>query len=114
MDAMTARFITVRILTRICRRLPVVLAVILAAALSVRADEPYARSRDYDLQHSKIVLRFDVDQKKVIGEVTHTLSVLRNNTSSIAFDSARPRPRPCRRRPSSSRSTRRPRPSSRG
>jgi len=34
------------------------------------ADEPYARSRDYDLQHSKISLRFDIDQKKVLGEVT--------------------------------------------
>ena len=32
-------------------------------------------------------MRFDVDQKKVIGEVTHTLAILRNNTSSIAFDS---------------------------
>ena len=84
---MTARSITVRTMTRLCRRLPVLLAVILAAALSLRADEPYARSRDYDLQHSRIVLRFDVDQKKVIGEVTHTLAILRNNTSSIAFDS---------------------------
>jgi aminopeptidase N len=52
------------------------------------ADEPYARSRDYDLQHSKIVLRFDVPQKQVIGEVTHTLSILRDNTTKISFDSA--------------------------
>jgi len=29
-----------------------------------RADEPYARSKDYDLQHSKIALKFDVEQKK--------------------------------------------------
>lgn len=90
MDAMTANLITVRIVrttTRLCRRLPALLLAILAVALSMHADEPYARSRDYDLQQSKIVLRFDVDQKKVIGEVTHTLSILRNNTSSIAFDS---------------------------
>src|SRR5260221_2696844 len=51
------------------------------------ADEPYARNRDYDLQHSKIALRFDLDQKKVIGDVTHTLAILREGTSKIAFDS---------------------------
>ncbi len=51
------------------------------------ADEPYARSKDYDLQHSKIVLAFDVEHKKVIGEVTHTLSVLKDGTNRLAFDS---------------------------
>jgi aminopeptidase N len=53
----------------------------------LRADEPYARSRDYDLQHSKIALRFDLDQRKVIGDVTHTLTLLRNDLDSIWFDS---------------------------
>src|SRR3989442_1871074 len=56
-------------------------------ALHLRADEPFARSRDYDLQHSKIALRFDVEQKKVLGEVTHSLSILRDGTARIAFDS---------------------------
>ncbi len=51
------------------------------------ADEPYARSRDYDLQHSKIVLRFDISQKQVIGDVTHSLAILRDNTARISFDS---------------------------
>src|SRR6202047_3252754 len=51
------------------------------------ADEPYARNRDYDLQHSKIALRFDLEQKRVIGDVTHTLAILREGTSKIAFDS---------------------------
>ena len=46
------------------------LLVILFVTLHLRADEPYARSRDYDLQHSRIALRFDLDQKKVIGDVT--------------------------------------------
>ena len=67
------------------------LGVLLAnffAALQVRADEPYARSRDYDLQHSRIALRFDLEQKKVIGEVTHSLAVLRDGTSKIVFDSS--------------------------
>src|SRR6202158_3109438 len=51
------------------------------------ADEPYARNREYDLQHSKIALRFDLEQKKVIGDVTHTLAILRDGTSKITFDS---------------------------
>src|SRR6267378_1734844 len=55
--------------------------------LQARADEPYARSKDYDLQHSKIALKFDVEQKKVIGDVTHTVTVLKDDTSKLAFDS---------------------------
>jgi len=61
------------------------LAAVFSAGVA-RADEPFARSRDYDLQHSKIVLKFDVDQKKVIGDVTHTLSILKD-TNQIWFDS---------------------------
>jgi aminopeptidase N len=64
-----------------------ILATLLFSALRLAADEPYSRTRDYDLQHSKIVLHFDVDQRKVIGDITHTLSILRDNTSKIAFDS---------------------------
>ncbi len=56
-------------------------------AMAAQADEPYARSKDYDLQHSKIALKFDVEQKKVIGDVTHTLTSLKDNTSKLAFDS---------------------------
>jgi aminopeptidase N len=63
------------------------IAALAIASLHLRADEPYARNRDYDLQHSKIALRFDVDQKKVIGDVTHTLAILRDGTSKVAFDS---------------------------
>src|SRR5258708_4838372 len=57
------------------------------ASAHLWADEPYAGNRDYDLQHSKIALRFDLDQKKVIGDVTHTLAILHEGTSKIAFDS---------------------------
>jgi aminopeptidase N len=64
------------------------LLAIFIAALQLRADEPYARSRDYDLQHSKISLRFDLEQKKVLGEVTHSVSILRDGTAKIVFDSA--------------------------
>ncbi len=63
-----------------------VVAVILAAT-PASADEPFARSKDYDLQHSKIALKFDVEQKKVIGDVTHTISVLKDDTKSLVFDS---------------------------
>src|SRR6266581_1131324 len=66
--------------------LGVLLAVFPAASL-LHADEPYARPRDYDLQHSRIALRFDLEQKKVLGDVTHSLSILRDGTSKIAFDS---------------------------
>jgi aminopeptidase N len=61
-----------------------VAALFLAAPAS--ADEPFARSRDYDLEHSKIVLKFDIEQKKVIGDVTHSLSVFKN-TNRLCFDS---------------------------
>src|SRR5712664_1190695 len=64
------------------------LLAIFIAAPQLPADEPYARSRDYDLQHSKISLRFDLEQKKVLGEVTHSLSILRDGTTKIVFDSA--------------------------
>jgi len=72
------------------RKAPIALAallVIFLAALQLRADEPYARSRDYDLQHSKIALRFDLENKKVIGDVTHTLAILKDATAKVAFDS---------------------------
>jgi aminopeptidase N len=62
-------------------------ALLLCSALFLRADEPYARSRDYDLQHSKVALRFDLDQKKVIGDVTHTVSPLRDGLDKVSFDS---------------------------
>ena len=60
------------------------LLIVLTQAM---ADEPYARSKDYDLQHSRIALKFDVEQRQVIGDVTHTLSVLKDNTSKLVFDS---------------------------
>jgi aminopeptidase N len=64
------------------------LLAVFAMALVSRADEPYARSRDYDLQHSRIALRFDLEQKEVIGDVTHTIAILRDGTDKLSFDSA--------------------------
>ncbi len=65
----------------------VIALMVMASALMVRGDEPYARTKDYDLQHSKVVLRFDLDNKKVIGDVTHTLSPLREGVDKVSFDS---------------------------
>ncbi len=67
--------------------LALALLAIFIPAAQLRADEPYARSRDYDLQHSKIALRFDLDQKRVLGEVTHSLSILRGGSTKVFFDS---------------------------
>ena len=66
--------------------LATMLAIFIAAP-GLLADEPYARSRDYDLQHSRIALHFDLEQKKVLGEVTHSLSILRDGASKIVFPS---------------------------
>ena len=63
------------------------LFLLLGAVPFLRADEPYARSKDYDLQHSKVVMRFDIGQKKVIGDVTHTVAVLVPGTEEVSFDS---------------------------
>src|SRR6516225_9789663 len=63
------------------------LFLLLGAVPFLRADEPYARSKDYDLQHSKVVMRFDIGQKKVIGDVTHTVAVLVPGTEEISFNS---------------------------
>jgi aminopeptidase N len=56
-------------------------------SIGVQADEPYARSKDYDLQHSKVVLKFDLDQRKVIGDVTHSVAILKPGTEQLSFDS---------------------------
>ena len=64
-----------------------VLSAALLLSVIARADEPYARSKDYDLQNVKTHLWFDVEQKKVRGEVTESISMLRDGTEKIKFDS---------------------------
>jgi len=59
----------------------------LVACAAVRADEPYARSRDYDLQNARMALHFDLEQRRVLGEVTHTLAPLREGVTKLEFDS---------------------------
>ena len=73
--------------TRVCAWLLACSFVLLGGISPLRGDEPYARSKDYDLQHSKVALRFDLNQKKVIGDVTHTVTPLREGVDKISFDS---------------------------
>ena len=61
------------------------LALLIPAA--VRSDEPYARSRDYDLQNIRTHLWFDLDNRKIRGEATETISALRDDVSQLKFDS---------------------------
>src|SRR5580704_5012575 len=66
-------------------------AAVLSLALLIsapgRADEPYARSRDYDLQNVRTHLWFDTDNRKIRGEATETISALREDVSQLKFDS---------------------------
>jgi aminopeptidase N len=71
------------------RRLTVALflAIVLHIGATAWADDPYARSRDYDLQNARIALCFDLERRKVMGEVTHTLAALRDGLPRLTFDS---------------------------
>jgi aminopeptidase N len=62
-------------------------AVVLLGAVA-RADRPYAPSRDYHLENVRVSLHFDIDQRKVMGDVTHTLSTLRDGVTHLDFDCA--------------------------
>jgi aminopeptidase N len=72
---------------RAIRRLTVFAVMFAAFAGGSRADEPYARSRDYDLQNIRTHLWFDVDQRRVRGEVTEGISMLREHVSGLRLDS---------------------------
>ncbi len=75
------------------RHLPAAIScvLLLLAALAIpspaRADEPYARSRDYDLQNIRTHLWFDIEQRQVRGDVTESIMALRDNVSALKFDS---------------------------
>ncbi len=65
-----------------------IVATMLCASVGwARDDDPYARSRDYDLQNVRTHLRFDIGQKKVMGEVTENLAILREGVGELRFDS---------------------------
>ncbi len=67
-------------------------AILLMGALAiagvVRADDPFARSKDYDLQNVRTHLWFDIQKKSFRGEVNQTVAMVRDNVSQIKLDSA--------------------------
>ena len=67
-------------------RLVISAACILAAPHS-RADQPYAPSRDYDLENIHTHLWFDVATRQVRGEVRESVVMLRDGDSDVKFDS---------------------------
>ncbi len=87
MNLITAFRASARIIAGALRLVFVLLWLAAAGQFAVLAEEPYARSRDYDLQHSKIVLQFDLTERKIIGDVTHRLAILRDGTERVEFDS---------------------------
>jgi aminopeptidase N len=63
-------------------------ALLLAVPQTGHAVSPYARSREYKLENVKTHLSFDLAQRQVNGEVTHTISILQDGITSLAFDSS--------------------------
>ena len=61
--------------------------LVLAAVGVARADQPTAPALDYRLENARIELRFDVDQREVIGQVTHTLAAINDGLKQLDFDS---------------------------
>lgn len=64
-----------------------VAALLLALPPAGYAVSPYARSREYKLENVKTRLSFDLGQRQVNGEVTHTISMLQDGITSLTFDS---------------------------
>ena len=74
------------------KRAPICLALALLALLPAfaplaRADDPYAPSKDYNLESIRTHLWFDLAQRKVRGEVSENVSTLRDDVTTLALDS---------------------------
>jgi len=63
-------------------------SLLLLAPLGTWADQPYAPSRDYDLQNVRTHLWFDTEQKKVRGEVSESIAVLHDGVAELKLDSS--------------------------
>ena len=68
-------------------------------APAARADEPYARSKEYDLSSVRTHLWFDLDQRKIRGEASENISALRDDLTDDHARFGRPhhQQRYCRR-----------------
>ena len=71
----------------VCGTCALIFSILFAFPSRERADEPYARSRDYDLQNIRTHLWFDLDQRAIRGEATESISTLHDNVSQLKFDS---------------------------
>ena len=63
------------------------LALLPLIARLARADEPYAPSKDYNLQSVRTHLWFDLPERKVRGEVSESIATLRDDLTSVSLDS---------------------------
>jgi aminopeptidase N len=72
---------------RMIRDALLLIALLAAIPAPAHADEPYARSRDYDLQNIRTHLWFNVEQRAVRGEVTESIAIVREGVSDLTFDS---------------------------
>jgi len=61
-------------------------ALLLASGVG-RGDQPYARSKDYDLQNVRTHLWFDLEQRKIRGEVDERIAAVRDDVPQIKLDS---------------------------
>jgi aminopeptidase N len=71
---------------RLCPAL-LIFVLLPALAASTRADEPYARSKDYNLENIRTHLWFDLDQRKIRGEVSQNISASRDDIAELKLDS---------------------------
>ncbi len=74
------------------KRGPLCFTLLMLALLPIfvqlaRADDPYAPSKDYDLESIRTHLWFDLDQHKVRGEVSQNISALRDDVTEVKLDS---------------------------
>ena len=79
-------------MTSVPKRARVCCALLILALLPMfvwlaRGDEPYAPSKDYNLESIRTHLWFDLDNHKVRGEVNQNISALRDNVTALNLDS---------------------------
>jgi len=63
-----------------------VMTALLFSPAGRSAVSPYSRSKEYQLKNIKTHLRFDTDHREVMGDVTHTVSVIREGITALHFD----------------------------
>jgi len=62
------------------------MALLLVGA-TMHADEPYARSKDYDLQNIRTHLWFNLAQRSIRGEADESIAASRDDVAQIKLDS---------------------------